>query len=238
MQIAVGYEDQTLYADALKLAERLALPLDNQAANLLLLTAHSLRLKISPFKALEANFSVEFWNKRRQEGKKQGIVKACQPKPGKRILDATAGWGRDAAILAVFGASVLMLERNPVIHALLEDALTRQDTASRLALQLQLEKANAMDYLYSLAEADYPHLIYIDPMHPSRQKSALVKKDLQILQQINGPDSDVLALIELAKTRAKEKVVVKWPPSLAPLIKPDFSFAGKTVRFDVYTSLA
>ena len=72
-------------------------------------------------------------------------------------------------------------------------------------------------------------------MHPERQKSALVKKDMQALQQIIGADDDAEKLIKLAITRTKNRVVVKWPQRLAPLIKPNYSLNGKTVRFDVYT---
>jgi len=87
-----------------------------------------------------------------------------------------------------------------------------------------------------LSTGHYPDVIYIDPMHPNRQKAALVKKDLQVLQQLIGADEDVLALIHLATTRALQKVVVKWPQQLPALLKPCTSITGKTVRFDIYTS--
>ena len=71
-------------------------------------------------------------------------------------------------------------------------------------------------------------------MHPTRQKSALVKKDMQALQQLLGADDDVCALLALAIKRAKHRVVVKWPQRLPALLDPDLSVPGKTVRFDIY----
>lgn len=41
------------------------------------------------------------------------------------VVDATAGLGRDAFVLASVGCRVRMLERNPVVAALLDDGLTR-----------------------------------------------------------------------------------------------------------------
>src|SRR5690554_1818824 len=41
------------------------------------------------------------------------------------VLDATAGLGQDAFVLAGLGCQVTMLERNSVIHALLADGLSR-----------------------------------------------------------------------------------------------------------------
>ncbi len=39
------------------------------------------------------------------------------------VVDATAGLGRDAFVLASVGCRVRMLERNPVVAALLDDGL-------------------------------------------------------------------------------------------------------------------
>jgi 16S rRNA (guanine1516-N2)-methyltransferase len=152
-----------------------------------------------------------------------------------RILDATAGWGRDAAILASFGAEVVMVEKNPVMAALLQDGLKRLSKYSPLANLLSLHFGDAKEYLQNLVQKDYPDVIYIDPMHPVRQKKALVKKDMQALQQLIEQDEDLLDLLDIARLRTCEQVVVKWPQRTEPLLPPSFSFDGKTVRFDVYT---
>ena len=229
---AVGF-DAALALDerATLLAAQLNLIVDNDILPRLSVTADKLVLLVENFSPLFVDFSNSMWQKRRDAGKKQGLVRACKPAKGVRILDATAGWGRDAVVLASFGAEVLMLERQPVMAALLADGLSRLTSSSLL---LSLLGIDAKHYLQTLSPIDYPDVIYIDPMHPLRQKSALVKKDMQALQQLIGADIDALDLIQLAISRARQRVVVKWPQHLAPLLPPSLSISGKTVRFDIY----
>lgn len=233
-EIAVGYAEDSLLTQAQALAASLNIPLDNQSPNRLVITAERLVLQIQGFKPQYADFSSKQWQKRRDAGKQQGLVKACKPARGMKILDVTAGWGRDAAILASFGAEVHMLERHAVMAALLADALARRDPRSCEVLHLQVQHQDALEYLGQLTEPDYPDVIYMDPMHPPREKSALVKKDMQILQQLIGEDRDALALLTLAKSKVRQRVVVKWPQHTAPLAKPSRHIEGKTVRFDIY----
>lgn len=232
--LVIGYESEFLYEQAKILAADLGLPIDNQASQKLLLTADKLVLKMANFSPLYCDFSHKTWQKRRDAGKKQGLVRACKPAPGVRIIDATAGWGRDAAVLASFGAEVLMLERQPIVAALLKDGLARQDEKSKKNLNLKLCQLEAKTYLQDLAPEDYPDVIYIDPMHPLRQKSALVKKDMQALQQLLGVDKDAQGLVEIALLRVLKRVVVKWPQHLPPILAPTAEILGKVVRFDLY----
>jgi len=234
LDLAIGYESPVLLEQATQLAGQLQLPIDNNAPNQLFFSAQGLKLCISPFLPLQADFNRDSWLKRRNEGKKQGLVRACKPTSGMRIVDATAGWGRDAAILASFGATVQMIERNPVMAALLSDALLNRDVSSPL-LDVSLIQQNALNYFEQLQPDNYPDVIYIDPMHPERQKSSLVKKDMQILQQLIGADNDAMCLLDMARQRVKQRVVVKWPQQLASLAKPSASIEGKTIRFDIYT---
>lgn len=231
---AVGYDKEELKEKAEAIAHRLNYQVDQNANPCLFLTEEKIALKLPNFSLLNADFSSALWKKRKNEGKKQGLVRACKPASGIKIIDATAGWGRDSAVLASFGAEVLMLERHPALALLLEDALERRNPLDTPQLQLTLKHADAQSYLKALKEEAYPDVIYVDPMHPERNKSALVKKDLQALQQIIGFNQDALALIHTAITRVKQRVVVKWPQKSAPLLPPAFSIEGKTVRFDVY----
>jgi 16S rRNA (guanine1516-N2)-methyltransferase len=164
--------------------------------------------------------------------KKQGILKACKLKPNLKVLDATAGFGRDAAVLASTGAEVVMCEREPMLAALLQDGLARLHPNA--GLKLQLIEQDAKDYLVTLDACDYPDVIYLDPMHPTRQKSARVKKDLYALQMLLGADDNPMALLTAARTYAKLRVVVKWPLKQPALLPPNYEVKGKTVRFDVY----
>lgn len=229
---AVGFDAaEALHERATLLAAELNLIVDNDILPRLSVTADKLVLLVENFSPLFVDFSNSMWKKRRDAGKKQGLVRACKPAKGIRILDATAGWGRDAVVLASFGAEVLMLERQLTMAALLADGLSRLPSSSLL---LSLLGIDAKHYLQPLSPVDYPDVIYIDPMHPLRQKSALVKKDMQALQQLIGADIDALDLIQLAISRARQRVVVKWPQHLAPLLPPSLSISGKTVRFDIY----
>jgi 16S rRNA (guanine1516-N2)-methyltransferase len=233
---SVGYACDTVKGKAQDIAEQLNFTLDRDAKECLFVTPERLTLKLPHFLPLSADFTALEWNKRKSEGKKQGLVRACKPVKGLKIIDATAGWGRDAAILASFGADVLMLERHPVMAALLADALECRSELDKELMHLFLEKADSYSYLKNLSREEYPDVIYIDPMHPVRNKSALVKKDMQALQQMIGTDEDALDLIKLAISRVKQKVVVKWPQKVRPLLETNSCIEGKTIRFDIYSS--
>ena len=236
---ALGFDlnDELLHAQAERLAAELQLNLDSEVLPRLHLLSDKLVLLSENFSPMFVDFSPTAWRDRREAGKSQGLVRACKPQKGLRIIDATAGWGSDAAILASFGADVVMIERQPVMAALLEDGLRRMRSETTQMLTLSLVKQDAKEHLKQLMPQDYPDVIYIDPMHPLRKKSALVKKEMQVLQQTIGADEDAGELLALALTRARQKVVVKWPQRLAPLQASSLSFGGKTVRFDVYTRI-
>lgn len=174
------------------------------------------------------------WMQRAKGGRgSDPLVKVSLAAQGAVILDLTAGWGRDALVMAHAGAKLVMLEQHPYLAALLHQAHTRLENINTKNL-MTVVWAEAKQYLNTLALNVYPDVIYYDPMHPSRSKTALVKKDLQVLQQLVGPNTDVLESIELARQRCLKRVVVKWPEKQPPVIAPDFSIHGKTIRFDVY----
>lgn len=232
MELAVGFAEESLCEQARLLAESLQLPLNNQAPNRLWVSAQRLELVIQGFSALWVDFTPQRWQKRRDAGKQQGLIQACKPRPGLRIVDSCAGWGRDAALLASYGAQVTMIERNPIMAALLADGLKRMPPTS--TWMLTLVQQDAKQYLSALPSTALPDVIYVDPMHPERQKSALVKKDMQILQRMLGADTDAHALLAIARRCARERVVIKWPQQLASILPPDRTVSGKTVRFDIY----
>jgi 16S rRNA (guanine1516-N2)-methyltransferase len=80
-------------------------------------------------------------------------------------------------------------------------------------------------------------VIYIDPMYPRRKKSALVKKDMQILQRLHDEDNDAAALLENALLYAIKRVVVKRPIQAEALNdrQPNTAIKSKKTRDDVYT---
>lgn len=155
------------------------------------------------------------------------------------VVDATAGLGRDAFVLAAIGCHVTMFERHPVVAALLADGLQRgyQDPiiGNWLQQRLNLIYNSSQTGLLSLHEK--PDVVYLDPMFPHRQKSALVKKEMRIFQQLVGSDLDSDSLLEPARRLAKKRVVVKRP-GYAPFLaeqKPTAEIKTKNHRFDIYT---
>ncbi len=172
-------------------------------------------------------------------GKGQMIAKACGLGKLKSpyILDATAGLGRDGFVLASLGARVQMVERVPVISALLQDGLKRaleSEITHDIAARINFHEGNAAIYISNMEDA--PDVIYMDPMFPERTKTALVKKEMRIFKKIIGADGDADALLQAALTKAKNRVVVKRP-RVAPYLmekKPSFVMEGKAGRFDVY----
>jgi len=225
-------------ARAKQIALDLGVPFDEESdANITLcVSEQGLALQFSGQKPIAPDFQWERWKQRRQEGGKQALIKACKPKPGMCIIDATAGWGRDSALLASFGAKLSMLERSTVMQTLLQDALQRQDSVSQQRLNLSLIKTDAIAYLSELSTEEAPELIYLDPMHPEREKSALVKQDLQLLQDLIGQDRDVSQLLQQARRVAKSKVVLKWPAKKPFPVEPQYCIRGKTIQYGCYPS--
>lgn len=188
---------------------------------------------------------------RRAQGGAELIVKAVRgrSKLPLRVLDATAGLGRDSFVLASRGFDVIAIEREPVVAALLADGLARARTAdattAAIAARIDLHCADAIDYLASLSEAARPDVIYLDPMFPPSDKTALVKKDMRLFQQLlhdaaEAALAEAAPLLQAARRAARLRVVVKRPAKAATLagVAPDYALPGKAIRFDVYVAAA
>ena len=175
-------------------------------------------------------------------GKGQSIAKAIGMKAGVslHVIDATAGLGRDAFVLASLGCKVDMVERSPVAAALLEDGLERAyldaEIGDWMQQRMHLTHASGYEYLKH-HKAD---VVYLDPMFPHKKKSALVKKEMRVFQGVVGADLDADDLLDVALAAAKYRVVVKRP-DYAPFLndkKPSMSIKTKKNRFDVYVKQA
>ena len=152
-------------------------------------------------------------------------------------MDATAGLGRDAFLLASLGAQVTLIERSPQVHARLKAGLAAAaaegdaptvETVARMTLL----HGDARELLKGLS-AD---VVIVDPMHPERTSTALVKKDMRILRELVGTDPDQLELMQAALACARKRVVLKWPrkgPPMPGLRKPSHQIIGMTLRYDV-----
>ena len=183
---------------------------------------------------------------RRQHGGGNGqmIARAVGIQPGVRptLLDATAGLGKDAFVLAHLGCTLTLIERHPLIAALLEDGLARGRGDAEVApiiARMTLLHGNAIDCIRHWHDTP-PQVIYLDPMFPHRDKSALVKKEMRTFRPLVGDDDDAPALLEAALALASHRVVVKRPRK-APAItgpKPGHVLEGKSSRYDIYPKKA
>lgn len=185
-------------------------------------------------------------HRRRQPVGGEMVVKAVwgRGKEPITVLDATAGLGRDGFLLASSGASVVSCERHPAIALLLADGYWRAAQASRQAPEQEgmsvladilshweLKHSDAIALMQQLT----PDVIYLDPMFPEREKSALVKKEMRAFRALVGEDLDAQALFDAACQFARKRVVVKRPSSGVTLgRKPSHVLEGKSNRFDVY----
>ena len=177
-------------------------------------------------------------------GRGQTIAKAVGLKQSRnpKVLDATAGLGRDSFVLASLGCSVTLVERSPIVHALLLDGIKRgilnDETGIILKQHFDLILGDAIHIMETLPQNQKPAVIYLDPMYPVRRKSAKVKKEMQLLQQLLGHQNDVPGLLSSALMCAQQRVVVKRPKGAPPVDGPlpSFCIESKSTRFDVYVT--
>ena len=175
-------------------------------------------------------------------GRHQPLAKAvgAHKKLPLNIIDLTAGLGRDSMVLALLGCHVTMLERQPVVAALLADGLRRAQANSELSQVIDERiKFIQQDGLQWLAQADVNRqesVVYYDPMYPKREKSSLVKKEMRLFQHLIGADHDVdenfLQLCQMGFGR----IVVKRPRYADCIANspPTHQIVSKSTRWDVY----
>ncbi|MFZ1245996.1 MAG: class I SAM-dependent methyltransferase [Azonexus sp.] len=177
-------------------------------------------------------------------GSGQMIAKAVGIQSGVRpvVLDATAGLGRDAFLLAQLGCHVTLIERHPLIGALLADGMGRarlDEEVGPIVQRMDLRLGNAIEIIQEWS-GEPPQVIYLDPMFPHRDKRALVKKEMRVFRPLVGDDDDAALLLAAALALATHRVVVKRPRK-APNVDgglPGYALEGKSCRYDVYPKKA
>jgi 16S rRNA (guanine1516-N2)-methyltransferase len=262
ISLAVWSSSQKLQSKAQQIATQLQLPLISASQSLLDLQNSSCQFALAVSANESCDYQLELYdlskikNKllidysggeiayRAQHGggRKQALGKAVGIKPGyiPKIIDATAGLGRDAFVLANLGCYVRMIERSPVMATLLADALRRAECDPHLKpwinRRLQLISGDAREQIPLLCKTEKTDVIYIDPMYPPRTKSALVKKEMRFIQAMTGNDIDSSELLSIALNYARKRVVVKRPRSARPIegTKPTHTIDSKNTRYDVY----
>ena len=101
----------------------------------------------------------------------------------------------------------------------------------------QATSAHATSAHATSAQLALPDVIYLDPMHPERRKSAQVRKEMRLFRSLVGADLDADELLTAALASEAPRVVVKRPRQGETLgVEPSHQHIGKTTRFDVYLS--
>ncbi|MEP1472760.1 MAG: class I SAM-dependent methyltransferase [Halieaceae bacterium] len=254
--LAIYAEAPELSDQALELSKQLGLPLVSGAAKavdcadaqvVLSVTEHGLLLRETGRNA-PGPVAIEFGSKamrhRRRGGHNELLGKAVGVgrKPTLKVIDATAGLGRDAFVLADLGCRVVLCEREPILVAMLQSALHRaqfsaDDWLAEVTARMQLLPGDMLSQpSENLQGAD---VIYLDPMFPKRDKQAAVKKEMALFQRILPAIDDRVAgasLFDRAMSLEPARVVVKRPrkaPTLTSAV-PSHVVQGKAVRYDVY----
>ncbi|TVQ51743.1 MAG: hypothetical protein EA377_11805 [Phycisphaerales bacterium] len=152
------------------------------------------------------------------------------------VIDATGGLGEDALRLALMGFDVRVVERQPVLAAMLDDAMTRLEGRLEPG-RMMLVRGDARELLPALNPR--PDAVYIDPMFPPKRRvSALPRKSIQVIRELAGDDPDAADLVMMARQVALQRVVVKRPDHAPPLVpEPSHDIRGKLVRYDVYLNV-
>jgi 16S rRNA (guanine1516-N2)-methyltransferase len=167
---------------------------------------------------------------------KDDVVRALGHRLGvRRIVDATAGLGRDACALAAFGFEVVAIERAPLMQALWRDALARHEPP-----RLTFLEGDAVAFLDAMVGERAPDAVFLDPMYPDVERKALQQRELRLVRAAVAADErvpagDNAALFAAAVAVARARVVVKRPRWAPPLGgTPTHTWSGASTRFDLY----
>ena len=237
MDLVVYRDESVPYAYASALAKRVGAPLSDSPGDGLTLAADSSGLSLSGY-GLRFRGDFEPMLRRIGSGRLQHemLVKLAKTKSAHPVaVDATAGMGEDALLLAAAGYEVRLFESDAVIAALLKDALQRAKKNPQLADivgRMTLIEGDSVDGMARLTVE--PELVYLDPMFPARGKSGLVNKKLQLIQKLEQPCAQEEELLAAACALHPKKIIIKRPLNGAFLAgrKPSYSVKGKAIRYD------
>ncbi|MGE3973377.1 MAG: class I SAM-dependent methyltransferase [Bdellovibrionales bacterium] len=191
---------------------------------------------------IRLDFELQLRKLKMQPLSKQPLLKALGSlKDSPFVLDATAGLAKDAFLMALKGHHVTALEQNKSLFLLVQDAIARSNGKVEALKFLEHLNENSFEFLQKLKEKKFD-AIYLDPMYPQRESSALPKKEMQVLRELlhvdektfEQTDEDTTQLLTLALEKSKKRVVLKRPLWAPKLSKPRHSQEGKLSRFDVY----
>lgn len=254
-RIVVSLDGSSTHDKAAQLAAELGLPLrhsvDGESGVEFILQFHGDRLELAPswpgapgpiycdFRSGSTGFRIRNLSVRREL-----LLRAMRGARGAggwpRVLDATAGLGRDTFLMAAVGCVVFPLERDPIVRALLADGLRRARAEPRISVSaariFEPLLGDAISQMAGWVEQLQIDAIYLDPMFAPDALNAKSKKEMQILQRLVMEQDDAEPLLRAAVATGVNRIVVKRGRQ-APTItgrKPDRAYLGRSVRYDVY----
>lgn len=155
------------------------------------------------------------------------LARACGAGRRPSVADVFAGWGTDGLSLALKGCAVTLVERSPLVWALLDDLVARH------ALPATVVCAEAGTWCR--AQRKSVDVAYLDPMFPPRRKRALPDMSMQLLRELaERDDLDLAERLEQARTAARQRVVIKRRIHDPAVGRPAWQLRGGRIRFDVY----
>ena len=195
----------------------------------------------SPQKPLSLSFfSPKFLRRVKAASKSTELLaRAVGTRQGLKVLDCTAGLGREGFLLAHLGCDVTLIERSKVIYTLLLDALnwaSFDPDLKKVVDRISLYRSDAKEYLSRHSSWD---VIYIDPMFPDKKKTSLPKGDMQYLQRFLSKEKNDGSLLKSAFLCNFRRLVVKRPLKTRDkeIRKADSSIQNDKIRFDIYLGI-
>lgn len=172
------------------------------------------------------------------------LCRACGWHLGlRRVWDLTAGLAVDSVLLSQAGFQVRAIEQNPFLfllikHAYWEQQKSAQQSHSTPLRPIDFQWGRAEDFLRTLEGVPLkPEVVYYDPMYPSKNKTALPSKEMQLLRELNGTDGENAELLMLALQSGILRLVVKRPLKAPPILeRPQAQIKGKLIRYDIYAA--
>ena len=196
---------------------------------------------LSPQKPLSLSFSSPKFLRRVKAASKNTelLARAVGTRQGLKVVDCTAGLGRDGFLLAHLGCDVTLIERSKVIYTLLLDALncaSFDPDLKKVVDRISLYQSDAKEYLFRHSSWD---VIYIDPMFPDKKKTSLPKGGMQYLQRFLSKEKNDGSLLESAFRCKFRRLVVKRPlkTPAKDIRKADRSIQNDKIRFDIYLGI-
>lgn len=165
------------------------------------------------------------------------LLKAAKLTADMQVIDGTAGFGVDGLILASTGASVVLIEQNPLLFLMLiaeKAKMSQNPNWQKLMQRLDIRYGDSGDIIQNM---DKVNLIYLDPMFPNDSYKGAVNKNMQVLHSfVAAPTlAEELALFDIVSKQC-EKLIIKRPISAPDFAKksPNQSLHNDVIRFDKY----